>query len=300
MAKLIMLIGLPAAGKTTYARSLLDTIGLTKVVSLEQSRKELYGVDRLIGDPNKVYSYTLKKIKQYLKEGYDVVYDAYNVKRKTRKHIINEVKNISSSVEGHIIWAPYEECLTRDKQRARVTGKSKITELLYKWQSPHKDEGFDVLDIIYNCNVGWNRLHYTNCLLDNMNISQDNPHHRLSIKEHCADAEAYCYNRYPEISILKLAAAYHDIGKPMTKAFKCDETGKILPTAYYYQHDNVGGYLVYGCFPSEAVSKERALLVSWLVCYHMHPYFQSDYYKQLKGTSKMWLDMLHEADVAAH
>lgn len=300
MAKLIMLMGLPAAGKTTYACSLLNTEGLIKVVSLEQSRVELYGVNRLIGDPNKVYSYTLKKLKQYLKEGYDVVYDAYNVKRKTRKHIINEVKNISSSVEGRIVWAPYEECLVRDKQRGHVSRESKIKELLYEWQSPHKDEGFDFLDIIYNCNVGWNRLHYTNCLLDSMNIPHDNPHHRLSVKEHCADAEAYCWNKYPEIAALQEAAAYHDIGKPMTKMFKTDEEDNTSPTAYYYQHDNVGGYLVYGCYASDPVSKGRALLVSWLVCYHMHPYFQSNYYNNLTGTSRMWLDMLHEADVAAH
>lgn len=96
------------------------------------------------------------------------------------------------------------------------------------------------------------------------------------------------------------AAAYHDLGKPMTKSYKSDEEGKLIPVAHYYQHDNVGGYLVYGCYADIEERLTDAIFVSWLVCNHMQPFFQSDYYKNMHPYYKEYIDKLHEADKAAH
>ena len=297
MAKLIILIGLSGSGKTNYAESLEKTNRFIKVVSRNRCVEEFYSQScRTHKDENKIYREMIKSTKKYLQQGYDVIFDDANIKRKTRVNLIKEFKEYASEIQGHIIWAPYTDCIQR-KCRNNIE-KAAIKEQLYKWHSPFNDEGFDTIQLIYNCNVGWNRIQYTCSLLNDMNINHDNKFHQYTIKDHCARAEEYCYNKYFELPILAEAAAYHDIGKPITKTFKSDSEGNVILTAHYYQHDNVGSYLVYGCY--DVQQQDKALTVSWLVCYHMHPYFDSDYYKNLHGTSKMWLDMLHEADVAAH
>ena len=303
LPKFIMLIGLPGSGKSTYAEKLAAVDKVTKYISSDKIRGELYGDESIQGDPNKVFQLMQRRVKQYLSEGYDVIYDATNVTRKNRKGIIHEVKKYCDSIEAHIVWAPYSECVTRDKQRARSVGEDVIRKFLYRWQSPYYDEGFTTIELVFNCNVGWNRIRYNDALITNMDMPHDNPHHSLNIVDHCAAAECYAFNKFAgteDILILTEAAAFHDIGKPFTKSYKSDEEGKLIPVAHYYQHDNVGGYLVYGCYDDTSDCKSRALYVSWLVCNHMQPYFQSNYYKTLSGRYKDLLDKLHEADEHAH
>ena len=307
LPKFIMLIGLPGSGKSTYAAKLTNTQKVTKYLSSDKIREELYGDESIQGDPNKIFRIMHERVKEYLAEGYDVVYDATNVTRKNRRGIVTEVKKYCDDIEAHIVWAPYTECITRDKTRKKSVGEDVIRKFLYRWQSPNYDEGFTNIELIFNCNVGWNRIRYNDAMITNMNIPHDNPHHTLSIADHSAAAESYIYNSLPNSIgldgvILCEAAAFHDIGKPFTKGYKSDkETGKIdYSIAHYYNHDNVGGYFVYGCYDDIPVIRKRAIEVSWLVCNHMQPYFQSNYYKKLTGKYKDLLDKLHEADLAAH
>ena len=299
MARLIMLIGLPGSGKSTYAKSLLDPEGKVKYCSSDSIRKELYGDENIQGNPQTVFEHLHNNVQMYLKQGYDVIYDATNVTRKNRRGVINKFNNIAD-IEAHIVWAPYEECVARDKQRVKTVGEDVIRKFLYRWQSPNYDEGFKFIDVIYNCNAGWDRIHYSNCMLDNLKIPHDNPHHTLDIYEHSAAVQCYIMNKWPKSAVLEEAGSYHDLGKPMTKGFKSDENGKMIPIAHYYQHHCVGGYLVYGMYADTPECKQKAILCSWLVCNHMEPYFNSKYYKSLTGMYKEWIDQLHEADEAAH
>lgn len=301
MARLIMLIGLPGSGKSTYAKSLLDPEGKIKYCSSDSIRKELYGDENIQGNPQTVFEHLHNNVQMYLNQGYDVIYDATNVTRKNRRGVINKFSNIAD-IEAHVVWAPYEECVDRDKQRVKTVGEDVIRKFLYRWQSPNYDEGFKFIDVVYNCNAGWDRVHYRNCMIDNMNISHDNPHHTLNIRDHCVKAENYILNKWPSSSILQDAGVYHDIGKPFTKGYKTDKKTRKMDTctAHYYQHDNVGGYLVYGLYSDTAESKQKAIITSWLVCNHMQPFFKSKYYNNLTGSYKDYLDMLHEADIFAH
>ena len=301
MPKLIMLIGLPGSGKSTYAKSLLDPEGKVKYCSSDEVRKELYGDENIQGNPQTVFEHLHNNVAMYLHQGYDVVYDATNVTRKNRKGVIDKFNNVAD-IEAHVVWAPYEECIQRDKSRTHVVGEDVIRKFLYRWQSPNYDEGFTNIELVFNCDVGWNRLVYSNAMLDNMKLPHDNPHHSLNIEEHCSEAESFCFNKWPTECVLIEAAAYHDMGKPFTKGYKSDKlTGKIdYSVAHYYQHDNVGGYFVYGMYADNANSRQRAVECSWLVCNHMQPYFKSKYYNNLAPEYKDLIDKLHEADLAAH
>lgn len=300
MPKLIMLVGLPGSGKSTYAKQYLaDHIENTVWCSSDRIRKELYGDENIQGNPQTVFEHLHNKVGMYLHKGYDVIYDATNVTRKNRRTVINKFNNIAD-IEAHIVWAPYNECVARDKERVRSVGEDVIRKFLYRWQSPNYDEGFKFIDVIYNCNNGWDRIHYSNCMLDNLKIPHDNPHHTLDVYEHSAAVQNYIMNKWPKSSILEEAGSYHDLGKPMTKGYKSDKHGKMIPIAHYYQHHCVGGYLVYGMYADTPESKQKAITCSWIVCNHMEPYFNSKYYKSLTGMYKEWIDQLHEADVASH
>ena len=299
MARLIMLIGLPGSGKSTYAKSLLDPKGKIKYCSSDSIRQELYGDENIQGNPQTVFEHLHNKVDMYLHQGYDVVYDATNVTRKNRKSVITKFSDIAD-IDAHIVWTPYEECVARDKERLKKVGEDVIRKFLYRWQSPNYDEGFKFIDVVYNCNPGWNRIHYSNCMLDNLKIPHDNPHHTLDIYEHSAAVQCYIMNKWPQSYVLEEAGSYHDLGKPMTKGYKSDDEGKLIPIAHYYNHQNVGSYLVYGMYADTDDCKQKAILCSWLVCNHMEPYFDSKYYRSLTGMYKEWIDQLHEADEAAH
>lgn len=300
MARIIMLIGLPGSGKSTYAKEYLsDHIENTVWCSSDSIRKELYGDENIQGNPQTVFEHLHNKVGIYLHRGYNVIYDATNVTRKNRRGVINKFSNIAD-IEAHIVWAPFEECVARDNARVKKVGEEVIRKFLYRWQSPNYDEGFKFIDVIYNCDAGWDRIHYSNCMLDNLKIPHNNPHHTLDIYEHSAAVECYIKNKWPRSCVLEEAGSYHDLGKPMTKGYKSDDKGRLIPIAHYYNHQNVGSYLVYGMYADTAECKQKAIVCSWLVCNHMEPYFNSKYYRSLTGMYKEWIDQLHEADAAAH
>ena len=189
MAKLIMLVGLPGSGKSTYGKKLCASERFTAYLSSDKIREELYGDESIQGDPSKVFRIMHNRLKDYLKKDIVVVYDATNVTRKNRRAVINEVKDLcDEGLEAHIVWAPYFQCIERDKQRKRTVGEDVIRKFLYRWQSPFYDEGFTYIELIFNCDVGWNRIVYSNAMIRNMQIPHDNPHHQLDIDEHCASA----------------------------------------------------------------------------------------------------------------
>lgn len=286
MPRLIMLIGLPGSGKSTYAQQLCGKNSKLIYCSSDAIRKELYGDESIQTDNNKVFRILHHRVKNYIQLGFDVIYDATNVTRKNRKIIIEYCKDIAT-VEGHVVWAPIEECIKRDKDRDRTVGSDVIRKFLYRWQSPNYDEGFDSLYITYNIDNFSSETYIKQCLTD-MDIPHDNPHHKLSVLNHCISVKYYCLSHFKE-TILTEAAIYHDIGKPLTKFFKEQDN-----VAHYYQHDNVGGYMVYGCCANKPM--DEVILISWIVCNHMQPFFKSNYYNNLSQKYKELLDNLHEAD----
>lgn len=298
---MIILVGLPGSGKSTYARSIMDPEGQLQYCSSDKVREELYGDENIQGDPNKVFRVLHNKVKNLLDRGYDVVYDATNVTRKNRRSIIQEVKKYCDGIEAHIVWAPYNDCVVRDRERKRSVGKDVIRKFLLRWQSPYYDEGFTQIKVVHNTNIGFNAKDYRNARIEDMKIPHDNPHHKLGIWEHCLATDAYVKEHFVNVAVLE-AAMIHDIGKPWVKGFESDEDGKMLPIAHYYQHHCVGGYLAYGMYDLKTYPSDEgiAILVSWLISNHMEPFFDSKYYRTLQPELRKIIDELNEADVAAH
>ena len=318
MAKLIILCGLPGSGKSHYAeefKTVDDTFynGNTVIHSSDAIREELFGDPSFQGDNAKVFELMHKRVKADLQAGKTVIYDATNVTRKARRGAINLAHSTNDTIECHIVWAEPEECIRRDSLRDRKVGPAVIDKMLRRWQSPWLDEGFDQIKVILNQN-DFDQVTYVANSATKMCIPHENPHHQLGVWEHCMQA---CLNvmehefiaKHPkskEAKILATAAFWHDIGKPYTKTYHVDkETNEIDYThAHYYDHHCVGGYLSYGLFLSQHfitdVEIQDAAFISWIICNHMEPFFNSSYYRTLPSDLKKIIDIMHEADLGAH
>jgi predicted kinase len=288
--KLILLVGIPGSGKTTYAKNYIsDNDRNITHLSSDSIRAELYGDESIQGDPAEVFSLMQSRAVETLNNGNDVIYDATNITRKDRASIINICPKFAK-IEAHIIWAPIGMCIERDAIRERTVGKAVIDKMLKRFQAPYYDEGIDEIKVITPND--FNQSEYELKVLDDMEIPHDNPHHTLSIIEHCFKAYEYADYTLDAGNDVCAAAELHDIGKPYVKAF-IDSKGNPSEIAHFYQHQCVGAWMSYG-IPN--ITPFRA----WLISTHMDPYLNIKYYNRLPPYLKAQIDLLHEADRAAH
>ena len=289
-----ILIGIPGSGKTNYAKNYVDKHA--KHVSSDLIREELYGNESIQGNPEEVFSLMKERTLNFLKQGYDVIYDATNITKKDRASIINLCPKYVH-IEAVVVWASIKTCIKRDAERNRTVGKDVIDKMLKKFQAPYYDEGFESISIYESEKVI--RAQYINECLKNMDISHDNPHHSVDILEHCNKAgEAFReeLNKYGFECSLFHAAQYHDISKPYVKAF-INSKGEPCEIAHYYQHQCVGAWIVYGCIDNDFFD---AVYIAWLVSTHMDPFLNTKYYNNLPTFLKTDIDRLHKADLEAH
>ena len=113
---LILLVGIPGSGKTTYAKNYIERNANAIHLSSDAIRKELYGDENIQGNPAEVFSLMQKRAVEALNNGCGVLYDATNITRKDRANIIGICPKFAK-IECHIIWAPIEVCIQRDAER---------------------------------------------------------------------------------------------------------------------------------------------------------------------------------------
>ena len=178
MNKLYMMIGLPASGKSTIAKDIAKSEGAI-IVSSDEIRKELFGDINDQSNNVKVFEEVINRAKFYLANKYNVIIDATNINYKKRRHLLNSIDNLHGKDRIAILVAtPYEECLERNKLRERKVPEKVIKRMYFNFYIPQYYEGFDDIQIRYNSG-------YIFAFEDLEDMPQDNPHHTLTILEHC-------------------------------------------------------------------------------------------------------------------
>lgn len=293
-----MLIGLPGSGKTTWANNFVKDNSNTVIISSDEIRKELFNNESSQEDNDRVFYEMNKRTLYNLSLGINVIYDATNIARKKRKAFLDKVPNYVTK-EAHVIWASIMTCVNRDKFRERTVGQNVIWKMVCSYQPPFFDEGFN--HIYYHIDKVFDVEAYKKEIVFMMQEPHNNPHHRYNIVEHCERTAEYISNNYwariDSFGKLVRAARYHDCGKPLVKSFH-NKKGEITDIAHYYNHQNVGSYLIPGLFYYEG--DNYITPISWLVNVHMDPYLNTKYYRNLPTFLKQKIDILHEADEAAH
>lgn len=312
MSKLYILIGLPASGKTTWSlKKVKESDKTISWISSDSIRKELYGSEEDQQSPGKVFTLMFQRTLIALKDGHDCIYDATNLNRKRRINLINEIKKSVNDVEFIAVFfaIPYQICMARNLQRARVVPDAVILRMHKEITIPSIYEGFDRIELVENFN---NCLNLYSIIEDAKKISHDNPHHSYTIGNHCVAAAEYIKEHSKEIlselddfyyEYIYQATLYHDIGKVTCKVF-IKKDGSFDGYAHYYGHENAGAY-DYLCYSnSNVLSINERLLIALLINLHMslYPYsgaapkFLSIYPEKIKKCLK-WIN---EADLSAH
>lgn len=288
-----VIVGVPGSGKTTYCNEYVESHVGELVVHLlsDKLRKELLGDMNDQSQNGKIFEEMKTRALNYLDAGCTVLYDATNITRKDRQHILDVCPKYVIK-EAVVCWAPVSMCIQRDLNRDRSVGKEVIDKMLKRFQAPYFDEGFDRIHV--ERPVEWFEKYEAEYIHQTLgkDISQDNPHHTLSLQQHMSAAYEYLKDMQVVDADLRLAAAWHDLGKLYTKTFT-NTKGETTDVAHYYGHQGYGAWMVYGF-------KVCNSNIAWLVSTHMDPYLNTKYWQRLPQFLKNKIDLLHQADVSAH
>lgn len=303
MSKLVVLCGLPGSGKSMYAEKL--ALENYIIHSSDKIREQMGDVN----DQSKneeVFVTLHKRIKEDLRNGKNVVYDATNLNRRRRVAFLKELKHIPCEKICVLIATPYERCIIQNGLRERKVPLDVIERMYKNFQIPCIYEGWDDVIIHYQ-KEEWKTyygdvIEYVDSLCD---FSQDNHHHKLSLGDHMWKASDYVLKHNgQQYNSLVLAALSHDIGKVDTKGFM-NTKGEPTEEAHFYQHQHVGCYKsLFFEYPKYGNKEYIALLIEL----HMNPWLK---WEQSENAKQKDIDMfgaeliadlvvLHDADVVAH
>ena len=115
--KLIFMYGPPAAGKTTFSKNYCrETPGIVRI-SADEIRDVLYGSQDIYGNSERIYRALLHRMKSALLDGFDVIYDATNLRLDYRMDYLNDLRDIPCRKE---IWCLYvDEDVARQRHQTR-------------------------------------------------------------------------------------------------------------------------------------------------------------------------------------
>lgn len=299
-----MIIGLPASGKSTYAKELSQKYNCI-IHSSDLLRQELFGNINCQENNDALFRELHNRIKNDLIKGKNVIFDACNISYKKRINFIKELKKIKCNKIAVFIATPYEKCLENNQKRDRKVPEYIIERMYKNIYIVQNYEGWDSIEIIWNTD-GYN--FYFNELFNGENglneIDQENPHHTLTIGKHCLRCSEICENLLDDFE-LNMAALYHDIGKGFTKAFK-NYKGEDSEIAHYYQHHLVSAYDTLFYLNAFKFDTNCLLNITNYIQWHMQPFFIETEKSRNKFINLVGqefynkLMILHEADVQSH
>lgn len=278
MPKFIMLVGLPASGKSTLAEKLKEEY-TAEIISSDNLRKELYGDEQNQEHNGEIFNEMMKRTVACLKKNKNVIYDATNINSKKRINVCSQVSRYADEKICYLLTTSYELCIKRNNERERKVPDEVIKRMLYSFNTPSIYEGFTRVIVVHS----EEQKKLTGEIVDEK-MQHDNPNHTVSVAEHMLEVQEevykYSYNilkmyyskdeefeAWKDSRLLTPAAYYHDIGKFYTKSF--DEKG----IAHFYNHENVGAYIIFNTEAANILTDEELLDMSLLINWHMKPYF---------------------------
>lgn len=296
--KIIVMVGLPASGKSTISKEFAEKYNAT-VFSSDELRVEMFGDINDQSHNQELFVELHKRIKDCLRSGKSAIYDACNVNYKRRMAFLAEFKSIECEKICVLMAVPYEECLRRNTERERKVPEHVIERMYHNFNIPYWYEGWDDISVEYGVFEGYyGKL--ANWYNNYKDYNQHNSHHKLTLGNHCWKAAVELMSSN---SVVLMDAAYiHDCGKPETATFT-NSKGIVTTECHYYNHQYVSGY------KALLFDYKHQLDIAIIVMWHMQPYFwEKDNNEKLHNKyRKLWGEGLyrdvmcmHEADKSAH
>lgn len=287
MAEVHMMVGLPGSGKSTKAKELvIEKQAL--YLSSDELRKELFANANVQEDV--IFATLEKRMLQTLSTGTNVVYDATNMSRRRRIHLISTLKRFD--VVGHVMLTDYEESVKRDSERKIPVGEAIVLRMYKNFQFPFKWEGFsnvnyyvqnktlniykDEFENVLNT-MDYNELFDMLCSVNKefrriLEMPQDSTYHSFSVSRHIYHVYMNAIEKHfgAKKQVMVYAALFHDLGKGLCKSF-INLKGETTRYANFLGHENVSALLAYECLNNFGYAEEFVLEVVQLISLHMLP-----------------------------
>ena len=294
----LMLVGLPASGKSTKCKELAAKYNAT-IFSSDALREEMFGDINDQTHNQELFVELHKRIKDCLKSGKSAIYDACNINYKRRMAFLAELKSIPCEKICVLMAIPESVCIKRNKVRERQVPVYVINRMYSNFNCPYWFEGWDDIQVEYD---GYSKYFGDpmNFYFDSKDYDQKNSHHTLTLGEHCKQVSL---NVGYDMTLV-YAGLLHDCGKPVC-ATHINKNGKRDDDCHYYDHQYIGSYLSLFYDYGDINPLDIAVLIEW----HMQPYFwEKDNNIKLENKYlKLWGESLyqdimkiHTADKIAH
>lgn len=141
-SRVIILSGLPGAGKDTYADA---TFAALPIVSLDRWRENLGVAPE--DNQGKVVQKAFDEARSFLRTGEDFVWNATSVTRRVRQKIVGLCLDYDARVEIHCITVPLRVALERNASRERPVPEGVVRRLADAREPPGLDEAHSIVHV---------------------------------------------------------------------------------------------------------------------------------------------------------
>ena len=146
-----LLVGAPGSGKTTYKKTLLENNSNVVCVCPDEFRAKFGWGEGDQSVSAQAFEASRKAVGEALDEGKNVVVDATNMYRKSRKDFINIARGRGALVEAVVFEVDKNTLLERIKKRVSEGGRNVpedvIDRMLSRYERPTTDEVNKVIAI---------------------------------------------------------------------------------------------------------------------------------------------------------
>jgi len=141
--KLVILIGPPAAGKSTWLQQFQG-----EVISTDQIRSE-FGVQFDLELEPAVWRTAYQRLEALLAAGRVVCFDATNTTKERRRPLLRIARRYQAEVEGVVFIEERDVLLERNASRppGKKVPEGVLIEKLQELELPSFDEGFDRIEV---------------------------------------------------------------------------------------------------------------------------------------------------------
>lgn len=142
MSTLYVLIGPAGSGKSTYAKRYL---GDTEIVSTDDIRGGLWGDPSDQRLPKVVFAVAYARAETELRHGHDVVFDATNLTKKTRRKVLQNLRRVKFDKVAIYFRSHLDTCILNQDLRDRKVSVDVIRDQYNKCQPPEETEGWNYI-----------------------------------------------------------------------------------------------------------------------------------------------------------
>ena len=128
MPTIYLMIGVPASGKTTWAKEKLKELDNAIYVGSDSIRLELWGNEQDQQHNRETFQEVFNRIVKAAKEKKNIIYDATNISRKEKENILKLLTNDYTKI-GVKMSTPIKDCYKRNLKRNRTVPEKVIGKM---------------------------------------------------------------------------------------------------------------------------------------------------------------------------